>query len=390
MAAQVVTAEFSPLFLPAVAPVRRRMRNPALPRPARFMERFEDRALLYDAFHHHRAGNILLLGPPPLNLRSHWQAARIRARPSGRELSARMHVARSSMIIALAGAPEETTHLDIRFAGQDFSLAVRPDMSGAFAGNRVVFSMNRNNDLAWIRFWALYHARMHGADAVILFDNGSTRYTLEQLEQTLAGVPGMKKVMVCNWPFRFGAKDPGVLMHPYWAHFLQNASFSELVRRLAGQAGALLNMDIDELARPVPGSDIFAMAQNSASGFVTMTGQWVENVAHQMPEEAFDHRRFVWQLRDFRRNLNARKWALDPKRDWLDDLDLQPSWHKIKHMPASLLKRSPVAGYWHFRGINTGWKENRARHAVSRVLHRKSPELVQAFNRCAQEGTDRS
>ena len=349
------------------------------------MARFEDRALIYDAFWQDHSGRILLVGPPPYNLQEHWQKASFTARPSGQRLTPVFHVARSSMIVALAGAPDGTKVLDMEFAGTTFSMNVQPDFSGYFTANRILFSMNRDNDLAWIRFWALYHARVHGADAVILFDNGSTRYTNGQLEQTLSGVSGLKKVMVCNWPYRFGARDARVMMHPFWAHFLQNASFSTVLRRLARQAGALLNMDIDELAMPVAGSDIFRLAEKSRSGFVSMRGQWVENIAQEVPGEWSDHRRFTWQLRDFRRDLNARKWALDPKRDWLDDLDLQPSWHKIKHMPASLLKRSPVAGYWHFRGINSGWKENRVRRSVPGFLHRKSDELMEALGRCTPE-----
>ena len=54
--------------------------------------------------------------------------------------------------------------------------------------------MNKNNDLAWIREWATFHQRLHGTDTVILYDNGSTAYAVDDVIETLRSVPGLARV----------------------------------------------------------------------------------------------------------------------------------------------------------------------------------------------------
>ena len=52
---------------------------------------------------------------------------------------------------------------------------------GAFAGRNCLMTLSRDNALDWIRDWAAFHVREHGADAVLFFDNGSTDYRPEEI-----------------------------------------------------------------------------------------------------------------------------------------------------------------------------------------------------------------
>jgi hypothetical protein len=67
--AGLLPSAHSAAFLPEQSPLRRRPRAPARHRPEAFEREFEDRALVYDAFWHVDGRRILLVGPPPLNLR---------------------------------------------------------------------------------------------------------------------------------------------------------------------------------------------------------------------------------------------------------------------------------------------------------------------------------
>ena len=58
----------SPAFLAADGPLRRLPRSPRKARPQEFLDRFEDRALVYDCFWHADGERVLLVGPPPMNL----------------------------------------------------------------------------------------------------------------------------------------------------------------------------------------------------------------------------------------------------------------------------------------------------------------------------------
>ena len=152
----------------------RRPRSPDKPRPEEFTRGFDDRTLFYDCFWHMDGERILLVGPPPYGI--DYKGATFIARPSGTQLTARLHASISVMITELSGAPAGTTAIDATVAGETLSLPVQSNSCADLAGRKLLFSINKNNDLAWIREWVEYHARVHGTDAVILVDNGSTRY----------------------------------------------------------------------------------------------------------------------------------------------------------------------------------------------------------------------
>src|SRR5690606_27540269 len=128
----------------------------------------------------------------------------------------------------------------------------------------------------WIREWAEFHARVHGTDSVIVFDNGSTRYQPAEIVETLRAVPGLAHVGVPSWPQSFGPIDPAVKVDPFWPRFLQIGSMSVVLRRYGARAAGLLDCDIDELAGTHSGESIYELARKSRGGLVAFRGQWVE------------------------------------------------------------------------------------------------------------------
>lgn len=63
-------------------------------------------------------------------------------------------------------------------------------------------TLSKNNPLEWLREWVVYVAE-HGIDAVLIYDNGATRYEPEELLRTLAAVGGMQRACVVDWPFPY-------------------------------------------------------------------------------------------------------------------------------------------------------------------------------------------
>lgn len=346
--------------LPADLPWRREPRWRLRRRPAEFAARFDDRTLVYDAFWHADGGRIVLVCPPPMNLGRLWTAMRIVAQPSGVTLSVKRHASVSVMLVALEGAPPGTDTISLIGAGFELDLPVGSNLSPVFAGRRVLFSMNRNNDLAWIAEWAHWHAHHHGTDAVVLFDNGSTRYGAEDVELTLAAVPGIEAIAVPRWPGRFGMFDPAVRINPYWAHFLQIASMSVALRRFGAEAYGLLNCDIDELCVSDAGASVYELARTSRHGLVGFSGQWVEATG-RASDLTGAHRDYTSRLVDPEARRSApRKWVLDPGRSWVENLAVHPYWHWIDGRPLFGKTEPKDLSYRHFRAINTAWKERRA------------------------------
>ena len=340
---------------PESGPLRRDPRAPHKQRPAAFAERFEERALVYDAFWHADGERILLVGPPPMNLTPAYATARYEALPSGSSLAAKHFPSLSTMITELRGAPAGTTALRMIIAGAEFELPVGVNYAEQFAGRRVLFSMNKDNDLAWIADWARWHARLQGTDAIILFDNGSANYTPQQVEDVLAATPGLALAAVPSWPGRFGMTDHALAINPYWSHFLQISSMSVVLRRFGAAAFGLLNCDVDELAATRSGRSIYDYLPAAWRGLVVFRGQWVE-----ADRAGRSHRDYTLRHRDPRTARSGpKKWVLDPQRKWVQNLAVHPYWHWVQGRPAFGKTMPRDAFYRHFKAINTNWKEAR-------------------------------
>ncbi|HHY48487.1 MAG TPA: hypothetical protein GYA10_01885 [Alphaproteobacteria bacterium] len=352
---RLIRVEHSAAFLPKTSTLRRLPRRTSRPRPPEFFERYEDRALVYDCFWDAAHERILMVGPPPMNLAPHYRTARFEALPSRTELAAAYYPSLSTMITALAGAPQDTREIVMHLGEVALALPVRPNHSAEFAGRRILFTMSKDNDLAWIEEWARWHARLHGADAIVLFDNGSSRYTVDDIASRLLDVPEIERVVVESWPWRFGMTDPGVTVNAYWSHFLQISSMSVALRRYGMAASGLLNCDIDELAATRSGRSIYSFLERARHGLVVFRGQWVEAGA-----AGADHRAFVHRHRDPRRaRSRQRKWVLDPTRPWVRRLTVHPYWHWVRGRPMFGKTMPADAFYRHFKAINTNWKEMR-------------------------------
>jgi hypothetical protein len=358
---RLIRTEHSSVFLPESSPLRRLPRGAKLARRAAFSASYEDRALAYDCFWHQDGERILLVGPPPLNLKRQLQAARYTALPSRTALGVAYHPTLSTMITALSGAPRGTTEIVMQFGGEEFALKVQPNHAAELKGRRVLFTMSKDNDLAWIEEWARWHAVMHQADAIVFFDNGSTRYGKGEVEATLLGVAGIEKLVVERWPYRYGMTDTAHVVNPYYVLYLQVSSMSVVLRRYAARAYGILNCDVDELAVSPAGTSIFELAKTSRHGLVVMRGRYIEAVAApDAPSEGRRHRHFLSHFRDGVRALSRpKKWAIDPTRSWYANLSVHPYMHWIEGRPLFGKSTPPGVFYRHFRGINTNWKDRR-------------------------------
>jgi hypothetical protein len=359
MPARIHRIAFSPIEVAESSALRRRPKLPGRNRPAVFHEAFEDRVLFYDAFRHADGERALLVGPPPLNLVGALEAARFEALPSRKRLSPRRHESLSVAIWEMK-VPGGTNALRLELGGEVHDIALRDNLAEKFAGRRILTNLNRDNELEWIEEWARFHARHHGADAVVMFDNGSRRYAPEDIAECLAGVPGMKDIAINSWPQKYGPVDPAVRINPYWPRFLQIASLSVALRRFAPAAAGLMNCDIDELLAPGQGP-VFEQLSSSRFGLIRFKGRWVPPVAESGAPAKPTHRHYPFA--DPRRGrVSPGKWCLDPKRDWIaNDLGVHPYMHWIEGRPFAARFYDRRRFFWHFEGLNTGWKDARAK-----------------------------
>lgn len=339
--------------------VKRLPKYPRRERPQDFLDSFDFTTLYYDCFWSEAGNDALCVGPTPTNLKPFYKAATYRAVPSGKVLTAKHFFSLTVMTTQLRDVPPDTTQIEMNFADEIHMMDLQPNGCEAFAGENLMFTLSKNNDLKWIKFWADYHVRHQNVSSIILFDNGSDQYEMEDLKRTLSGVEGLNKILVVSMPYPYCAKDEILKVNPYWAHFLQIALMSIVLRRFGMNANAILNLDVDELANSNGAADVFKLAEQSSLGILAMKGTWVEPIAGG---NFSDHRDFCVVAKDEKKSFcPAGKWAIDPKRKWFKKLKVFPYMHWIENR--AQLGRRYVEGvhFWHFKGINTNWKINRAK-----------------------------
>ena len=69
------------------------------------------------------------------------------------------------------------------------------------AGLNVLFTKSKDNHLSWIYDWAKFHVKHHGVTGLLIYDNGSTSYSPEDVMDSVGSIDGLESVVVVRWPF---------------------------------------------------------------------------------------------------------------------------------------------------------------------------------------------
>ncbi len=378
----------TPVELPAFGELRRRASRPPEHRGPDFDEKFDDTTLFYDCFRL-ADGRVALLGPPALNLRRHVESMQIRALPGKapcrftfRELD------RHGRLIVEAPAGAHALELD--FAGGRVELPIGPGETEIFAGRRVLLTLSRNNALHWIRDWVAFARDLHGADAVLFYDNASTRYSAEELLAEIGAIPGIAAVRVVQWPFKYGPQ--GLDAKRYWdSDFCQHGAWEHARWRYLSAARSVQNADVDELLLARDGRSVFETVEADPWGVFRYRGRWVVGTSDTgiaADDPARTHRDFDIVLRrqpgrrlgilPFDRAACAPKWTAVPHKC---PPGAQWGVHSIRGWLASR-RINPAFSYRHFREIGDSWKYDRnTRPEFDPALHERDDALAAHFSR---------
>ena len=137
----------------------------------------------------------------------------------------------------------------------------------------VLYALNKDNDLAWVRDWVTAHQRNHGVAAVLLGDNGSETYTSEDLRHVLADIPGIAVADVLETPLPYGP-NPKTATPVGDLKFLQRALLNIVKDRWLQQARGVLICDIDELVVSPTGQSIFDATAKGIFKYTSFSGSW--------------------------------------------------------------------------------------------------------------------
>lgn len=377
----------SPTLLSAFTAQRREATRPLTARNERFDAEFDADTLFFDAFRAPNTDQVVLVGPPLFNLRHAFDDLVVRDVRNGPALDTRVrHLDRQAQMWVTA-APA-TTELLLETRLGPATVAIGENRSHLFAGLRVLLTRSRNNPLPWILDWIRFNRDVNGADAVLFYDNASSLYSPDMLENAIAGVAGIARSVVVQWPFKYGPQGHDATQ--FWdSDFCELGAWEHARWLFLARARSVLTSDIDELT--LGRQSAFDAAESSLLGMARYHGRWVVGIEDEASGQTRGlserrHLDYGVVLREQRGRgrlglpVDARrcsaKWTVVPRR-----CPPRAQWkmHSIAGWAASALSRSDI-GFRHFRPINTSWKYERDDFAAfDPSLHVRDDALAAAF-----------
>ena len=271
-------------------------------------------------------------------------------------------------------------------------------------------TMQQDYPIVWIRDHILYMHRLHGIDRYVVYDNGSSDYS--RLIESLRDISEAEEleVLVINWPFPYSRA---------WRLRQEKLEHDTCVQRAAFNHGFLMfesiteyamNIDIDEYLYNHSFLSLYTCIKLGAflSPLMLISEVIIPNYSDKEKvgirrANSYDYRKkgstydtkyaykadtkLVAQL-DIHsaynmRGINFRVWKSERKgwdrqsRRWIYYLN---KIGKILPRMAVPFFRENALGYYHFKGLNTGWKAF-LMHNVAKPVEEESMMEMSAKSR---------
>ena len=350
--------------------LRREMPLPPARQHKNYSADFDALTVFYDCFYDDRLKQVVIVCPRLLNL---WPIIRKGLTLDNQRIC--KNVRRKKYLrleILRISVPARPKTVGLHAGGEYYSASIGNQTCELFAGRNCLIAISKNNPLEWIVDWARYHASAHGADAVILFDNGSSIYSADEVQARITAIPGIASCRVVSAPFPYGPHSGirGRFGPVIPTKFLQASLFNVAQLRFLATARAVLSVDIDELVWPIKDGSIFDAAVDSRFGMVSFFGRWVYPAA---PSDKVRHESHQCRNRNDKRGASP-KWCVTPR-----GIAGRFSW--ATHRPGGAFYPFTISwklGFWHFFSCSTNWKFDRSKPVDNLV---RSNELVSVLAR---------
>jgi hypothetical protein len=303
---------------------------------------------VYDAIWNESAGQIILICPKLFNLEKLLKAGELKL--DGQKLNICKIRRRSRHDEVWLTPATKPGLLTISYENWHAKTKLSAMENVAFANLNCMVAISKDNELQWIRDWLTFHIKAHGLEGVVLFDNGSTRYSLADLENTLSGIDGLKAWRVVSAPFSYGPL--GIKRHVARSKFLQSAVLNIARLRFLADAAAVLSIDVDELVYHREGLSIFEETKKTKLGYIPFQGNWAysKSASEAMPRHR-DHIFMGEQPKPcpFKYCVIPSGWSGRRSREV----------HGVYKKTINKFLAEAEFSYLHCWGINTHWKGRR-------------------------------
>ena len=344
--------------------------EPAEERSPTYDQRYDFKTLIYDAFFEDDTGEVVLVCPSLRNFEDLLlKEAEILVDGAATPVTD-VKVHGRGHVVHIGEGLKSAKTLSLRHELFSADIPISPKDTGLFEGLNAILSISKDNGLDWIGDWLKFYAQEHGAEAVLLFDNESTAYSMDALGEALTREPAIKKAVIVRAWVPFGPGGAGTVNHD--SKFMHMMMFELARQRFLGSAAAVLNVDIDELVYARGDRTIFEAVKAEPIGYLRLNGKWAypTPIPEGRPPVHADHR-FV----DKAREPVNRKWAVVPGK-----VSYAKEWktHRILNTKDPT---TPEFGFWHCRSISNNWDYDRTGWDQSTLVedHRLCRTMTRVF-----------
>lgn len=332
-----------------------------------YLSQYDRNTLLYDCVWQPERNAHVINTPLLMNL---WDPFAASLRRDGKPVAGvKRKILKRSERVTIPG-PQGA--LDVTIGDQTYQLAVRASQTHRFAGMNCLVALNKDNHLDWVADWARYYVQRHGAEGVVLIDNGSTAYSLEDLAAALSGVDGLKAALIYSVPLPYGSMGGRRSKGERGGKFLQSATLNMARSDALAKARAVLSVDIDEIVDGPDSETIFDAAVKNPIGMVTFKGYWgYPESADLVPVGHGAHR-----YRSVPSPKCNRKWCIAP--GGLIGRAFPWDVHQVGGILQNVFTEQKRFTHIHCRGCSTGWKNKRFQFPDSLV---RDPQLEALMSR---------
>lgn len=335
--------------IPRTWPVLREPPRPIDQRKVGYTEAFDFSNLFYDAVQVSDL-EIALIGPPLLNLGDHLRKnvrfydqhgtrLEIAIEELDRVCHTRVLLSDPSGFIKMVGRAVD---------GVQEEVVIKPNQRHDLTGRRVLMTLQMDNPVEWISQWAEFHHREHQIDTILIYDNGTTAYSVANIEALSR--PGLEFIVV-DWEVPYG--PPGSDDTPWDSDFAQHGMLEHAKLRFASSAALVVNADIDELV--ISDKPLDELLDEAGTVGLRVGSTWVSAYSESKREWAsyvpYIRRRFAdYAAIDGRTKNPNLKWFLRPSTA---ANSIQWCTHT---MPFPIATNTQYA---HFLALNTNWSWRR-------------------------------
>jgi hypothetical protein len=328
-------------------------------RQENFDQNFDSETFCYDIFS--RDGRTIFISPP--NDDNAWSEALKKIKIDGFPVSEyEFKLYKNKIHKLIVNHPAATIDLSHR------SLSIKSLPKILNCRKRVLYTLQRDNDIRWIIDWVQLNVARHKINCVVIYDNNSTVTDYKELFSFFENTN--IELIVKEVPFKYG---PEAYNGSGWdSDFLQYAMFEHVRYYCCNPESIILNSDIDEIVITANGDSVFNMP-NRDNSVCLFYGKWV--VVQNQPFLDNDWRQHSKHNMIELNSTCPTKWVA--RLDGLSDSCFLRV-HEVAGISCKYMDETEVL-YLHHKGINNNWKYNRGGPVtLNAELHRiyKKPEDI--------------